>query len=455
MSLIPFVKARLTTLPFPLGAAIARVPYQFYPFVGRAYRQRLKEIQWFRTANEEQQRSFIFSRVKNLVEHAATNVEFYKRHYAKHEFDAFGLRSFESLEKIPLVCKGDLQQFELRDRSTENQGKRFPVNTGGSTGKPLSLYVQNDAVGHERAHISTIWSKFGFAQSDYTLVFSGRSKFKSRPIQYDSMRHCFNVDIYQPFESICDELRRLCMKRKFKFLHGYPSAIHEFALYCATQDVEFRDLLTSTIRGGFLGSEFPQKVWRDNIEQTFAVPSVSFYGHTERCVLAYEMDEPYKFDVLQSYGYAEAVDAQTSAELVGTSYYNFACPMIRYKTGDEIGNVQKAGGILKSFEITTGRQGDFVLDRNGKKIPLTGLIFGRHHRLFDFCSHLQIGQAKPGKATVYYCPIPQREMEIVPDRMFDSSNVSIDFSFVAVSEPIKTRAGKVRLLVDACTENDF
>ena len=129
--------------------------------------------------------------------------------------------------------------------------------------------------------------------------------------------------------------------------------------------------------------------------------------------------------------------------------------MIRYQTGDEIGSISKKQGILQSFQITTGRQGDFVLDSNNKKIPLTGLIFGRHHQLFDLCSQLQIGQTIPGKAVVYYCPIPDGKTEIVPNEMFDSSNVSIDFDFVAVSEPIKTKAGKLRLLVETSVENDL
>lgn len=455
MSLVQFVKKNLISLPFPFGAALARVPHQYLPFLGKTYQQRMREIQWFRTANEEQQRSFIFSKVKPLVEHAATNVDFYKQHYAKHDFDPFNLKDYDSLSTIPLVSKRDLQQFELKDRFTDHRSSRFLVNTGGSTGKPLAFYVQNDAVGHERAHIMTVWSKFDFVQSDYTLVFSGRSKFKGRTIQYDSMRHCFNVDIYRPFKTICDELRRLCVHKTFKYLHGYPSAIHEFALHCAQYDTDIRDRLRKSLKGVFLGSEFPQKPWRDNIEQTFAVPSVSFYGHTERCVMAYEIEEPYTYNVLQSYGFAEAVDSQLGTELVGTSYYNYVCPMIRYQTGDEIGSISKKQGILQSFQITTGRQGDFVLDSNNKKIPLTGLIFGRHHQLFDLCSQLQIGQTIPGKAVVYYCPIPDGKTEIVPNEMFDSSNVSIDFDFVAVSEPIKTKAGKLRLLVETSVENDL
>jgi phenylacetate-CoA ligase len=165
-------------------------------------------------------------------------------------------------------------------------------------------------------------------------------------------------------------------------------------------------------------------------------------------VLAYEINDPYEYCVLHSYGYAESMKADEIWELVGTSYYNYTCPLIRYRTGDEIGAIQQEGDMLTSFQVTTGREGDFVLDGKGKKIPLTGLIFGRHHELFNFCSHLQVSQAERGKVIVHYCPIPGREREIVPHAMFDSSGVSLEFVFVAIAEPIKTKAGKVRLLVD-------
>jgi len=447
LSLIPLIKKRLTTLPFPVGSLLARFPYQHIPVVGKVYQQRLQEIEWFSTAPLEQQQQFVFDRMVKLVAHAAANIEFYRRHYANDGFEVGDLKDFDSIKQIPLVSKKDLQKFELSDRSSSQSGNRFLANTGGSTGTPLSFYVQDDAVGHERAHLQKVWSRLGFSSSNYTLTFSGRSKFKSRPIEYDSARHCFNVNIYEDFGSICNELRRLFRKRTFRFLHGYPSAIHEFALHCGSNAVDVRDHLRNTLKGILLSSEFPQRVWRENIETTFGAPTLSFYGHTERCVMAYESERQYEYSVLQSYGYAEAVETNIGTEFVGTAYYNYACPMIRYRTGDQIGEIQSEGELLKSFQVTSGREGDFVLDSNGKKIPLTGLIFGRHHELFDVCSHLQVSQSEKGKVTIHYCPIPKMESEITPHTMFDSSNVSLEFTFVAIAEPIKTKAGKIRLLV--------
>lgn len=77
-------------------------------------------------------------------------------------------------------------------------------------------------------------------------------------------------------------------------------------------------------------------------------------------------------------------------------------PLIRYDTGDLVEATKRTeGGLVTEFAIKEGRSGDFIEDRNGKKIPLTGLIFGRHHKAFDSADYIQIGQSEPGKATLY------------------------------------------------------
>jgi phenylacetate-CoA ligase len=86
------------------------------------------------------------------------------------------------------------------------------------------------------------------------------------------------------------------------------------------------------------------------------------------------------------------------------------------------------------------------LDKNNVKIPLTGLIFGRHHRLFDLCQYVQVKQSNSGEATILYVS----ENDLKNDEltsMFDSSNVDIDFHFEKISNPILTKSGKINLLV--------
>src|SRR5690606_29477513 len=145
--------------------------------------------------------------------------------------------------------------------------------------------------------------------------------------------------------------------------------------YCQNEDPELQALLTKQLKGVFFGSEYPHFHYRETIESVFEVETVSWYGHTERAVLAYENTEKFVYEPFPTYGFAEALKMdEETYQLVATSYYNFASPLIRYNTNDVISEPLVEGGILKRFKITKGREGEYVLDHNSKKINLTGLI---------------------------------------------------------------------------------
>ena len=103
-------------------------------------------------------------------------------------------------------------------------------------------------------------------------------------------------------------------------------------------------------------------------------------------------------------------------------------------------------GLVKEFALKEGRSGDFIEDKNGKRIPLTALIFGRHHKAFDVADYVQIGQEKPGRATLYVT-IKDREVGGDMEKLFDLTNVDVDFEFKVVEKPVRTAMGKLRLRV--------
>ena len=238
------------------------------------------------------------------------------------------------------------------------------------------------------------------------------------------------------------------MLRKYPcyFLHGYPSVLSEFAHYCE-HDSELLKLLRGKLKGAFLSSEYPYPVYRKKLEQVFGIKTQSFYGHTERCVMAFETEEQFRFKPFQTYGYAETIkDNNDKNHLVGTSYFNMASPLIRYDTEDIIDNPCYEDGILELFDIKEGRSGQFIEDKNGKKVSLTGLVMGRHHGLFNLCEHIQVHQDEPGHATIIYVPKIGQKIER-PETLFDASNVDVDFCFLERNQPIRTASGKINLLV--------
>lgn len=126
---------------------------------------------------------------------------------------------------------------------------------------------------------------------------------------------------------------------------------------------------------------------------------------------------------------------------------NFDMPLIRCDTDDLVEATGRTDdGLVTEFAIKEGRSGDFVEDKNGKKIPLTALIFGRHHKAFDVADHVQIGQTEPGKATLY---VTAKDGVVARDlaKLFDLTNVDIDFDFKVIDKPIRTTMGKLKLRV--------
>jgi len=445
MNYVQKMKLLLMSLPPCVGKAISLVPYKWRPVFGKIYRQRIDEINAFSKLPEYQKKSFIYKKVRWIVDYAYNNVPFYEKLYRKTGFKPIYLKDFDDLKHVPVVTKEMLAACDIEHRSTKISG-RYIVNTGGSSGSPLSFYILPSAIGHEWSHIHRIWGAIGYTQRSLKLGFGG-GNMHQKTVSYDALRHQFAVNIYHPNKEISQALRRVLRKNKIEFLHGYPSAIYDFASYCETKDQQLSEMLAKNLKGAFLSSEYPAPHFRNKIESVFKIPTLSFYGHTERAVLAWEKKQKFLFFPLQTYGFAEAIKGDSSGviKLVGTSYYNTASPFIRYDTGDEISVTKSTNGILEEFKIEAGREGDYILDKNNKRISLTGLVFGRHHRIFEIARFVQIGQKEAGKA-VFFITIPK---SILPaeecQKWFDLSDIQIDFEFKQIDAPILSKIGKLIL----------
>lgn len=453
MDLIPGIKNHAENLPYPIGWAAAHVPYSVRPGIGRVYLRRTEQIREYDIASDEARRDFILRRMQQIVSHAYDNVAFYRAHYDTHGFRPEHLKSFSDISHIPVVDKTLLQAVPIEQRSHPVTG-RYLVNTGGSSGQPLSFYIMPSSIGHEWAHMHHIWARLGYRQSDLKLTFAGRYSGE-RFVHYDALRHHYAVNTYAAWADVASNLKCILRQHPVKYLHGYPSAIGDFAAYCESSDEELSVLLRMTLKGVFLGSEFPAPAYRERIHRAFECPTISWYGHTERAVLAWERESEFEYDPFQTYGYAETRKREDGADtLVGTSYYNTASPLIRYDTGDSVEILDQEAGILSRFQIAGGRSGDYVLDVNGKRIPLTALIFGRHHKVFDRARFVQVAQSSQGSLTVLVTAESAAFSDCSLCDFFDFEGVHMAFEYRLTSEPWTTPTGKVPLRLPATAQHD-
>jgi phenylacetate-CoA ligase len=277
----------------------------------------------------------------------------------------------------------------------------------------------------------------------------GGANMGDETVRYDALRHTFQINIYQPYEQIAQSVKKVLAKTAVPYIHGYPSTIYDFACFCRDHDSQLHEALRNCLRGVMLSSEYPAPLYRSVIEEVFDIKTVSWYGHTERAVLAGELTEPFVYEPFLSYGYAELL-ANTEKEthrLISTSYHNLASPLIRYDTTDEVAPIVLNDGILESFRVEAGREGDYVIDASGKNISLTGLIFGRHHTMFNHARFIQVAQDQPGTLIVYI----SADVEQLPSgdlaTYFDLSHTDFTFDFRRIDSPILTPRGKTILNV--------
>jgi phenylacetate-CoA ligase len=428
-----------------VGSLLNVIPYSIVPGVGAIYMKSKNDISYYENSTLEERQRYIFKRMYEIVQYAIDNIPFYKKLYKEKDFSLKSLKCFDDINKIPIVTKKDLMgtSLDLRSRKVK---MCYIANTGGSTGVPLSFYKTRTQQIKEMAYYHNAWSRFGYCKSDIRLQFVGRAD--SRELDYDITRNRLMANIYMPFDKMLDDLSKI--GSRVRYLQGYPSVLYDFVSFLENnQDLFIKSGLKDNIKGVFLNSEYPYPIFRKKIGDILKCNTLASYGHTEGCILAFDFGNNI-YEVNQSYGYAEAKVINGEMHLIGTSYDNFSSPFIRYDSGDVIDNAIVENDILKSFKMTDGgRSGQYIYDKNGKRISLTGLIFGKHHALFNYCSQIQVAQSDKGRAIIYYVANKDSFVGKPAKELFDSNDIDIDFDFIRIDEPIRTKTGKVLLLIPA------
>ncbi len=440
------LKKILENLPRWLSKYFIYIPFSIR--LGKQYSKTKKEIKQFNVFTTNKRKEYIFQRFRKIVKFAIDNIEFYNDFYKKNEFSYDQLKSFDDIKRVPVIKKSDLKEYFIEERSSSQKG-RMKINTGGTSGEPLDFHLDSNAFAREWAHMHYIWSKLDYKRTDTKLTLRGKN-LKNKLLKYNAVHNEYIVNTYKSIDEIGKAIYNILKKENIFFLHGYPSEIYNFACYCSNNQ-ELNKKLNENLKGILLGSEYPAPVYRDKIENTFKCPSISWYGHSEMAVLAYESDQKYIYEPMHTYGYCEtAKDENGNDHLIGTSYYNTASPFIRYDTGDLVKPLNYEDGLLTEFKIKTGRVGNFIVDSNGENISLTALIFGRHHEIFNTAKFVQVYQRKTGEASIIVTlPAGMKIKKQEIKNKFDLSNVNIDFKIILRDKPIKTKSGKVPLRVNS------
>ncbi|MDQ0620120.1 hypothetical protein [Arthrobacter globiformis] len=246
---------------------------------------------------------------------------------------------YEALSGFPVLTREDLSEF--RDQMlTVPRSKVDLVTTSGSSGKPAAFYLDKVRGASEWAYVCDAWRNAGYKVNDWRAVLRGQNLGASgqRYLLSRSTRELY----LSPFDlspASVEDYWRLILKRKIRYIHGYPSALAAVAEAALTTGTRLNRRL---IKGIFPVSEPLTVEQQRTLAEAFPEAMVTpFYGLSERVAFA-EFDQKsmnYRFNSL--YGFVEILNDNgvpvapgEQGRVVATGLRLTGMPLLRYDTGD-------------------------------------------------------------------------------------------------------------------------
>lgn len=429
-----------------------------YRLGGSSFKKQLEHIQKTDRLPRHELIKLQETEILRILKHAVQNIPYYKDIKLDDSCSAY-----ENLQKFPIIDKQTMQenlnQFIVKDVSTHNA---YQVTTGGTSGNTLSFYLDNATYGKEWAFIVALWERVDYSLGDKIVAFRGvdfKDSGKNKFWQLNTIYNALELSPFQMSDAYLSKYIDKINKYKPLFFHGYPSALTILAKYVETNNVHN----IPKIKAVLAGSEniYPgQAVF---IEKTLKTRFFSWYGQSEKVILAGECEHSHDYHVFLQYGYTEIIDKDGNTipwenigergELVGTSFMNMSMPFIRYKTGDFVTvagwGCKECGREYPMIKDVRGRWlQEMLIGNSGALISLTAL--NMHSNVFDNVQQYQFYQEKKGEVILN---IIRKDTYIDKDTINIKTNLSkklgneVDLIISFVDEISRTKSGKYRFLI--------
>ena len=404
---MPDWSKRLITTPFKI------LPRKYY--LGNIYKVFYEEAKMLEYASEKRIEEYQWLKTKKLLKNAYETVPYYKETWQKHGINLNQIQSFEDFSKIiPFVTRDMVQKSPEKFLSDLYSKKDYlKMNSGGSTGIPLTLYyLKSYSRAAEWAHMHLQWNRVGFKIGKRIATLRGDYIGKNRIYSFDPWRNTLILSSFNLNKNSADDYIDLLDKYKIEFINAYPSS-----LFNLIQLSSFNRRPVSSLKAILLGSENIIEWQLEKFKEYFETDKLFYwYGHVELCALGGGCELSSNYHFMPSYSYVEFIptskidsknEDDKTIEIVGTSFINPLMPLIRYRTQDfGIESKQKCpcGRNHKLLKKVIGREQEIAVGLNGERITLTALIFGRHADYFNHIIKMQVINNAPGKLIVKIVP---------------------------------------------------
>jgi len=428
----------------------ARLRYLRY---GRAQREQLASLRRSQWLTAAELRQLQLQQLNAQLARARSLVPFYRDRGGIP--DAIG--SLEELGSIPILRKDDLR---LAGRGTVagdvSKEKLLEIHTGGTTGKPLTIYCDRAVLQRNFAFFERFKDWAGIRPGMRIATFGGRiivPHGQSRPPYWRhnlANRALLLSSYHLSPATVLSYVDRLASFRA-DMLEGYPSSLAPIArhvLQTGRTDIRPRAVITS--------SETLDPEMRTLFERAFGCRVFDQYGSAEMVVFVGQCEHG-RYHVSPEFGHVEVVrDDLTPVEpgelgqIVATGFINPVMPLIRYATGDlavRRDDPCPCGRAFPVLERIEGRRDDVIVTPEGRWVGRLDPIFKAVSSIYetrivqDAIDHVRVESVVDGEFTAEQEAVLYSELR---NRLGPTMRIDI----VRVKELPRTASGKLRSVVN-------
>ena len=398
-------------MPDPLkrlaGFLLSFVPLPY--LIGKTFRDTSRLINSVDNWSKADIEQYQLQKLKEQVQLAYKKCAAYKKLYDDAGIDISSLKTLEDFKILPFIDKRFINEnidgLLLVDK---NSSEVDYITTGGTSGVPLTFYINAGRSQIEYAYLVDGWKRSGFKLGDVKAVLRGRVTGAQSGVNrsYDPI---FREHYYSSFHTSDNDMAEYVkhlQSLKNCFLHVYPSSVYQLARY-----IKKNNILITNVHAILAESENVYPEQRKFVEFVFNCRYFSSYGHTEKLIAAGECEHSSNYHVWPTYGYFELIDEQGNVitkqgevgEIVGTGFINTVMPFIRYKTGDYAEYVgdycdkcNRNHLIIK--DIRGHNIQEHLVTNESNMIPWSAI--NMHDDTFDDVLKYQFFQDTPGEAII-------------------------------------------------------
>jgi phenylacetate-CoA ligase len=339
---------------------------------GYSYRRHSRELDASQWLSPDALAALQAQRLTDLMEFCYRHNSFHRARMDKAGIVPSDIRGPADLARLPLLTKDDIRNAGPHLFSTGySADNTLHTRTGGSTGVPLHVYVDIEAMNWKYAATRRHNAWAGWRPGDKVAAVWGdtdtgfhwkawlRTHLRDRTIYVDTLR--FSAERLRQFHAQIVAFRP-------EIMMGHAHSVYQFALFC-----QENGLRLPSMKGIVTTAMTLSELERRCIEQATGTRVFNRYGCEELSIIASESEAHSGLHVFSEGLIIEYLPTEVAGEyeLVITDLWNRAMPMVRYVIGDLARRAEGAcpgGRGLERLARVSGRTADFLYRPDGTPV---------------------------------------------------------------------------------------